>query len=178
MDDNRNAQAPGNRQIIESLEREFARLHANSIAAIGNLSAGLLYAQPPAAVAGLPPSNSNSIPSVGEGILRSTAVVERTFGGLTANLWDDPFEWTLPEYLSTGPSIKAHLAEVEATRQRAFASLVDDDCLLKNVALPSGESQPLIGLLLETLVKAVEYQSQALTTLKIFSGIGSRRFII
>lgn len=176
MDDIRNEQAPGQRQIIESLDREFARLHLNSSAAIEKLSASLLYAQPPAI--DLPNSQTNSILSVGEGMLRSAAVIERTFGGLTANLWDDPFEWTLPEYLSTPQSIKAHLDEVEATRQHAFASFVDDDCLLKNVALPSGESQPLIGLLLETLVKAVEHQSQALIALKIFSGIGLRRFII
>lgn len=178
MDDNKNAQTPGQRQIIESLDREFARLHLNSIATIEHLSAGMLYAIPPATPTGLPDANGNSMWSVGEGILRSAAVIERTFGGLTSNLWDDPFEWTLPEYLSTPQSISAHLAEVEATRQRAFGSFPDDNCLLKNIALPSGENQPLIGLLLETLVKAVEHQSQALITLKIFSGIGPRRFII
>ena len=177
MDNTRNEQAPGRRQIIESLDREFARLHLNSVAAIENLSAGVLYSPPPATTS-LPDSSPNSILSVGEGILRSAAVVERTFGGITANLWDDPFEWTLPEYLSTPQSIKAHLDEVEATRQHAFASFTGDDCLLKTVALPSGESQALVGLLLETLVKAVEYQSQALIALKIFSGIGTRRFII
>jgi hypothetical protein len=33
--------------------------------------------------------------SCGEQVLRSAAIVEQSFGGLTANLWDDPFEWTL-----------------------------------------------------------------------------------
>jgi hypothetical protein len=47
--------------------------------------------------------------SVGEQILRSAAVIEQTFGGLTANLWDDPFEWTLPETLATPESIVAYL---------------------------------------------------------------------
>ena len=39
--------------------------------------------------------------SCGEYILRSAAAVEQTFGGITTRLWDDPFEWTLPEALST-----------------------------------------------------------------------------
>src|SRR3712207_7579473 len=37
--------------------------------------------------------------SCGEHVLRSAAAVEQTFGGITVNLWDDPFEWTLPESL-------------------------------------------------------------------------------
>ena len=170
-----NAQTRGKREIVESLDREFARLHANSVAAIANLQLQVLYA--------VPSQNSlatetASMPSVGEGILRSAAVIERSFGGITANLWDDPFEWTLPEYLTTPPALQTYLEEVEATRQRAFSSFTNDDCLLKHIALPSGERQPLIGLLLETLVRAVELQSQALLVLKSFSGIGPRRFII
>ena len=39
--------------------------------------------------------------SVGEYVLRSAGKVEQTFGGITTRLWDDPFEWTLPEKLST-----------------------------------------------------------------------------
>lgn len=173
-----NAQTNGKREIIESLDREFARLHVNSCSAVERLSADLLYTLPPQSSASVAAASSGSIQSVGESILRSAAVVERTFGGITANLWDDPFEWTLPEYLSTPQSIKAHLEEVEATRQRAFESFTDDDCLLKQIAMPSGDPQALVGLLLETLVRAVEMQSQALVVLKIFSGIGARRFII
>ena len=55
--------------------------------------------------------------SCGEQVLRSAAIVEQTFGGLTANLWDDPFEWTLPETLSTSAKVIEYLNEVEATRQ-------------------------------------------------------------
>jgi hypothetical protein len=116
--------------------------------------------------------------SLGEGILRCAAAVERTFGGITSNLWDDPFEWTLPEYLSTPEKVTAHLAEVEETRKRAFSSFADDDCLLKQISLPSGQTQPLVGLLLETLVHAVNQQSQALLMLRILSGISPPRFII
>ena len=38
---------------------------------------------------------------LGEHIVRSAGAVEQTFDGITANLWDDPFEWTLPENLAT-----------------------------------------------------------------------------
>jgi hypothetical protein len=92
--------------------------------------------------------------SVGESVLRSAAAIERTFGGITANLWDDPFEWTLPEQLSTNAKILEHLAEVETLRLKAFSSFIDDSCLVKHVATPAVETQPLIDLLLETLVAA------------------------
>lgn len=178
MDEKRNAQTLGKREIIESLDREFARLHVNSCAAVENIPERVLYLVPAQVGAVSPPAEMNSMLSVGEGILRCAAVVEQTFGGITSNLWDDPFEWTLPEYLTTPGRVKDHLVEVEATRQRAFSSFAEDDCLLKHVATPSGERQPLIGLLLETLVRAVDYQAQALVVLKILSGISPQRFII
>jgi len=111
-------------------------------------------------------------------VLRYAAAIEQTFGGITANLWDDPFEWTLPEHLSTPDKVAEHLAEVDKIRKRAFSSFVDDACLLKHVALPTVETRPLIGLLLETLVRATDYQAQALMALKILSRISPPGFII
>ena len=119
-----------------------------------------------------------SLPSVGESLLRCAAAVEQTFGGITSNLWDDPFEWTLPEYLSTSAKVIEHLTEVEATRKRAFSSFDDDACLLKHVATPSGETRLLVELLLGTLVRAADYQGQAVVTLKSLSGISTPGFII
>ena len=104
--------------------------------------------------------------SVGEQILRSAAVIEQTFGGLTANLWDDPFEWTLPETLSTSELIVEHLAEVDALRERFFGSLDGDDALRKYVAVPSGEPRSLIELLNETLVRASDWHKKAQKTQK------------
>ena len=178
MDDKINAQTLGGREIVESLDREFARLHAKSCAVIERTAVEILYAVP--AHAELTSSNSdlNAVSSVGESVLRCAAAIEQTFGGITANLWDDPFEWTLPEYLSTPGKVKEHLAEVEVTRQRAFSSFADDACLLKRVAVPSGETQPLIDLLLETLLRAAVYQAQALLALNTLSGISPPGFII
>lgn len=175
------AQTLNQRQIVESLDREFARLHANSCAAIARASSDALYlvpTQPDESLSSFDSGAMGSMVSIGEGILRCAAAVERTFGGITSNLWDDPFEWTLPEYLSTPEKITAHLAEVEETRRRAFSSFADDDCLLKNLSLPSGERQPLIALLLETLVQAVNHQAQALLVLRVLSGISPPRLII
>jgi hypothetical protein len=98
-----------------------------------------------------------------ENILRSAAVIEQTCGGLTANLWDDPFEWTLPETLSSRERIIEYLSEVDQARQRAFSAIGDDAALLKYISDASGEPRVLIGLLLETLVKASDYHGRAAT---------------
>jgi hypothetical protein len=175
MDDKRNAQALSRQGIVASLDREFSRLHFSACAVIEQTSIDILYAIP--ALTSLP-SASRQLPSIGESVLRGAAAIEQTFGGITANLWDDPFEWTLPEYLSTPAKIREHLGEVEATRKRAFASFVDDACLLKHVAVPAGGTRPLIDLLLETLLNASSFQIQALVGLKILSGISPAGFII
>ena len=173
MDDNKDAHTLGRRDTVTRLDREFSRLHFNACVVIEQTSAAFLYAVPPQTA-----SDSRRLPSIGESVLRGAAVVEQTFGGITANLWDDPFEWTLPEYLSTPAKVKEHLDEVEAIRTRAFISFADDDCLLKHVSVPSGATRPLIELLQETLLNASTFETQAAATLKILSGISPPGFII
>jgi hypothetical protein len=151
MGEKPNAQTFGPRLFVESLDREFARLYLHSCRIIKNTPQDHLYAR----------EATRQLPSTGESVLRSAAAIERTFGGLTSNLWDDPFEWTLPEHLSTPARVIEHLGEVEKLRSRAFESFSDDACLLKHVATPTGETCPLIELLLETLVRAAEFQGQA-----------------
>ena len=96
-----------------------------------------------------------------ENLVRSAAAVEQMCGGLTANLWDDPFEWTLPETLYNPDRVIEYLNEVDLARQRTFSS-IDDAALTKLISVPSGESRLLISLLLETLVKASEFRGRAL----------------
>jgi hypothetical protein len=98
--------------------------------------------------------------SFGEHLVRSAAAVEQTFDGITANLWDDPFEWTLPENLSTREKLVEYFDEVEATRQRGFRLFKDDEDLLKEVMTPSGKMH-LASLLLDTLVRARNHQLRA-----------------
>lgn len=171
MGDKQNAQTLGKRQIVESLDREFARLHDRSCQIVKSTPGEFLY---DTATKGGQPSAS----SIGESILRSAAAIERTFGGITANLWDDPFEWTLPEHLSTPEKVLEYLFEVEAVRRRAFASFTEDTCLLKHVATPADQTQPLIELLQDALVSAAVYQGQAIAARKTLSGIVAPGFII
>lgn len=117
---------------------------------------------------GLPPesiyrSANESDPrtlSCGEYVVKSARVVEQTFGGITANLWDDPFEWTLPETLTTREKLLAYFDEVEATRQHGFALFTRDEDLLKEIVGPKGETQ-LLSVLLDTLVRARHHHLQA-----------------
>jgi hypothetical protein len=55
--------------------------------------------------------------------------------------------------------MRGYLDEVEETRKRAFSSFTDDDCLRKQVAVPSGDTVPLVELLRETLARASAYLS-------------------
>jgi hypothetical protein len=132
------------RETVNNLDREFASLIDSLKDLVRSVPADLLYRNPPAV-------------SIGEKILRSAAAIEQTCGGLTANLWDDPFEWTLPETLSNADLIVEYLSEVDATRERAFSSIVDDSALSKYISVPSGEPQLLIDLLRQTLAKAGDY---------------------
>ena len=134
------------REIVQQFDQAFAKL----IAGLKDLA--------------------GSVPP--ELLLRSAAVIEQTCGGLTANLWDDPFEWTLPETLSDVERIIEYLSEVDLARQRAFNSIRDDSALTKYISAPTGE-QPLINLLLETLVKAGDYRGRAVASVKLFSSEGT-----
>ena len=106
--------------------------------------------------------------SCGEYVLRAAAVVEQTFGGITSNLWDDPFEWTLPETLTTPEKVAGYLAEVEATRRLGFEFFQSDNDLLKEIMAPSGKTQ-LFPLLLDTLARAAHYQGGAKATLDLLA---------
>ena len=140
------------REIVQQIDRAFSNL----IESLKDL-------------AGSVPPDQN--------VLRSAAVIEQACGGLTANLWDDPFEWTLPETLSNTDRILEYLSEVDLARQRAFNSIRDDSALTKYISAPAGE-QLLVNLLLETLVKASEYRGRALAAMKLLSGQGTQGFII
>ncbi len=144
-------------KLIAELDRQFLQLHQEARELIHAISSELLYSRPPSR------SNSSPAQSCGEQILRSAAAVEQTFGGLTTNLWDDPFEWTLPETLSTPEKVSDYLNEVEATRKRGFELFKSDEDLLRKIMAPTGETK-LQPLLLDTLVRARHYLESARAT--------------
>src|SRR6185295_10595388 len=127
--------------IIRMYEAQFLELHTQSLALLKEVPQEQLYWRPQH----LEDATQNY--SVGEYLLKSAGAVEQTFGGLTANLWDDPFEWTLPETIDTKGKFESYLGEVEATRQRGFALFSGDDVLEKEVAMPSGEMQTISNVL-------------------------------
>ncbi len=152
-------------RIVRGLDEQFARLHARSVALARSLPAGRLYWQPARE------SGARTFPvySCGEHLLRSAAAVEQTFGGITVNLWDDPFEWTLPEQLPAPEDVARYLAEAETTRRRAFEFLRSDADLSKEIATPSGEMRTLFALAAETLGRAAHHQGRAYAIFRLFS---------
>ena len=145
------------RESIDRLDAQFADLHTRSLDLIARLSREQLYAKA-----------DGSADSFGEQILRSAAVVEQSFGGLTANLWDDPFEWTLPETLNAPAKVLEYLDEVEATRRHAFGSFQSDDDLSKEIMTPAGSTQ-LLPFLLDTLRRARHHHQRAVTIYKLLN---------
>lgn len=153
------------REIVDQLDQQFGALIQSLKTLVQSVPPDHLYRSPPSV-------------SIGENILRSAAAIEQTCGGITTNLWDDPFEWTLPETLSSGERIIDYLSEVDLSRQRAFKAILDDSALSKYISVPSGEPCRLVAVLLETLVRAGDYRGRAVAAGKILFGEGASRFII
>ena len=142
------------KDLIAWFDREFARLERAWRELIQATSDTVLYQK-----------DGRQDLSIGEQVLQSARIVEQTFGGITANLWDDPFEWTLPETLTTSHHLLAYLDEVENARRRGFELFQSDADLLKTIMTPVGPTQ-VMSLLLDTLVRAGHHHLNAEERLK------------
>ena len=151
-------------QIVRSLDEQFTRLHERSHALVQAVPPERLYWQPPR-----PAGHVLPVYSCGEHLLRAAAAVEQTFGGISVNLWDDPFEWTLPEALPDPARVAEYLDEAEAARRRVFAQLRSDEDLTKEIAAPPGAMRTLFSLAAETLARAAHHQGRAFATFRLFS---------
>ena len=150
------------RQLIDGFDRRFRVLDRHSRELIGNISDEMLFARPRELTRTLTPF------SCGEYILRSGAMVEKTFGGITTRLWDDPFEWTLPEALSTTENVLGYLSEVEATRIAGFGFFKSDEDLSSRIPAPE-DLRTLFDILLETLARAEHFQGRAFAVFQMLS---------
>jgi len=148
--------------FIESLDLQFSKLHARSCELIQKIPDEKLFWQQE--------RNQSAFPvnSCGELVLRSAGTIEQTFGGITARLWDDPFEWTLPETLSTNRLILSYLAEVEETRARGFALFHADEDLRRELPAPE-KLITIFALLIETLARAEHLQGRAFAVFQLLS---------
>ena len=106
--------------------------------------------------------------TVGEYLLRSSASIEQTFGGITTRLWDDPFEWTLPEKLSTKPSIFEYFEEVRRVTASGFRFISNDEALSRAIPAPTA-IKPIAQVLIETLSRADHYQGRSFAIFQMLS---------
>ena len=148
--------------LIESFDHKFDALQSRSVEFVKRIPNELLFRQPRAT------EKYFAYFSSGEYILRSAATVEQAFGGLTTRLWDDPFEWTLPEELSTSEKILEYFAEVDKARQNGFEFFQSDDDLKKELPAPF-EMKSVFEILLETICRAEHLQGRAFAVFQMFS---------
>lgn len=133
--------------ILNSLERRFKDLHERSVSLLLSIPEERLF--DPC----IRPNDRLQEVSFAYFLIRSAAAVERVFGGITTRLWDDPFEWTLPEELSSTEAIHDYLNEVKLIREKGFATLDNDETLLRSIPAPA-ELKTIIDVLLESLCRA------------------------
>jgi len=148
--------------ILSALDRSFLTLDSRSREILEKTEDEILFAKPRQL------NNSMAMFSCGEYILRSAAMVEKSFGGITSRLWDDPFEWTLPEKLFDRENIRRYLDEVEETRRKGFLFLRSDSDLERQIPAPE-KLRSLIDILLETLRISSHYQGRAFAVFQMMS---------
>ena len=148
--------------MLQSFANRFTLIHQRSRSLLQALSESDLFRKPREL------EGSMAMFSCGEYILRSGAAIEQTCGGITTRLWDDPFEWTLPEQLATTEKVRSYLEEVERSRVSAFQFLRSDDELKKQIPGPK-DLRTIFDLLLETVARAEHYQGRASAVFQMFS---------
>jgi len=148
--------------ILSSFDRQFSLLDGRSRQLLAKIEDDRLFERPGDVASTLVPL------SCGEYILRSAAMVEKTFGGITTRLWDDPFEWTLPEKLSTTAAVLAYLDEVEETRQKGFSFFTSDADLTRKMPAPE-KLRTVHDILLDAIVTASHFQGRAFAIFQTIS---------
>jgi hypothetical protein len=149
--------------LIASFDRQFITLDRRSRDLLSGIADDKLFAHP------IAPADSMMPFSCGEYILRSAAMVEKTFGGITARLWDDPFEWTLPEELEKKAAVVEYLDEVEQTRVKGFAFFTSDVDLSREIPAPE-KLRTIHDILVDTIALASHYQGRAFALFQVITG--------
>jgi hypothetical protein len=150
------------KSLIKTFEEQFEKLHDRSWKFVSMIPDDKLFWKPREF------ESIYTMFSCGEYVLRSAAAIEQAFGGITTRLWDDPFEWTLPEELSTTEKLLEYLREVEETRRKGFAFFNSDADLLREMPAPE-KLKSIAAILLETLARAEHFQGRAFAVYQMFS---------
>jgi hypothetical protein len=151
------------REIIEELQSSFDELIRRSVEMTKAVAADDLFRKPAQF------EGSYEMFSIGEFMLRSTGAIEQAFAGITTRLWDDPFEWTLPEYMASPERILDYLDEVSETARRGFTFLKDDDELKRQLPAPR-ELKTILQILLSAIERAAHFQGRAAAACQLVSG--------
>ncbi|NNE67068.1 MAG: hypothetical protein HKN33_10930 [Pyrinomonadaceae bacterium] len=96
----------------------------------------------------------------GYALIRSAAVLEQCFGGITTRLWDDPFEWTLVEQMARGPRFIEYIDEVGAACNRCFLAISDDNALTREIPAPE-KMASVFSVLLTAYTKSTGHLTEA-----------------
>jgi hypothetical protein len=136
--------------LIDTLNNHFADLDKRQRRLINKVPDEKLFWTP------VSTADTMLLLSVGGAVLRSASMVEQAFLGITRRLWDDPFEWTLPEKLSTKASINEYLDEVASTRTNGLSFITSDSDLSRQ--LPAPESlKPILQILVESIARSENF---------------------
>lgn len=138
---------------------EFAALDTRSRDLIARIGAERMYERPSGS------ERLYAVASVGECVLRSAAIVEQTFLGITRRLWDDPFEWTLPEKLSSPDLVTEYLDEVAETTHVGMSFFTSDSDLSRQMPSPE-RLRTIFEILLDTIARAEHFQGKAAAILE------------
>ena len=147
---------------IEIFDRQFSSINSRTDELLKRIPDDKLFWRPGEL------NQSYQMFSCGEYILRSAGAVEQTFGGITTRLWDDPFEWTLPEELSTTALVTEYLAEVERTRLKGFSLFKSDEDLRREMPAPE-KLKTIFEILPETVARAEHFQGRAFAVFQMLS---------
>lgn len=142
------------RDLIEIIDRHFSELHNSSVSLVREVGDKGLF---------LGRNDLDSLSAsmtCGEQIVRSGAVVEQAFGGISARLWDDPFEWTLPEELSTAEKVEEYLYDVDAFRKKCMLAFGNDSELSRTVPAPE-ELRSILEIFLEAMTRSANHLGKA-----------------
>jgi hypothetical protein len=139
------------RNRIQDFEHEFESLHKSAVELLEAFPEDHFFA-----MTGL----NGELISFGVELIRSAAEVEKAFGGITRRLWDDPFEWTLPEELSDKAAIKNYLDEVRSTRTKGLRFIKHDGELSQQIPAPE-KFLSLSEILTETISLASVHLERA-----------------
>jgi hypothetical protein len=143
-------------KLIGEFDRKFVLVHQVRSKLVGEVGDELVYR--PLMETG----NRFAPQTIGILLIRSAAVVEQMINGLTVRLWDDPFEWTLPERLPTVEHLIAYFDDVENARVRGFRFLRDDADLTKSIPAPV-EIKTLYDVLTDALQHSEQFLNEAET---------------